>query len=173
MEETADIRPGRRGFLQGALAYFVGAGGAAVIAAMGAYLYPPSLRRRSSGPVRVPGAESLSPGDTAPVRIDGEPALLMKIGDGYRALSLTCTHLGCVVRWRPEGGDSGSNEAEKKDSTVLSGRFVCPCTVLSGRFVCPCHGGIYDTEGKVISGPPPAPLARLEVQVRDGRVFIV
>ncbi len=162
MEEAVNTNPGRRGFLQGALAYFVGAGGAAAFAAVLAYLYPPGLRRRSTGPVLVPGADALTPGDTLPVQVDGEPALLMKIGEEYRALSLTCTHLGCVVRWRPDKMDAKETGGQKGDSGNPAGRFVCPC-----------HGGVYDAEGKVVSGPPPAPLARLDVQVQGGRVFIV
>lgn len=58
-------------------------------------------------------------------------------GDGYRALSATCSHLGCRVRWDP------------------------PTT----QFRCPCHGGIYDRAGAVVAGPPPLPLSRLPVRV--------
>jgi menaquinol-cytochrome c reductase iron-sulfur subunit len=58
-------------------------------------------------------------------------------GDGYRALSATCTHLGCRVRWE---------EASR-------------------QFLCPCHGGVYDRSGRVVSGPPPVPLARINVRV--------
>ena len=58
-------------------------------------------------------------------------------GEGYRALSATCTHLGCRVRW---------------DAT-------------SELYVCPCHGGAYDREGRVVAGPPPQPLQRLAVRV--------
>lgn len=58
-------------------------------------------------------------------------------GDGYRALSSDCTHLGCRVSW-----DSGRSQ-----------------------YLCPCHGGAYDREGRVVAGPPPAPLARLNVRV--------
>lgn len=58
-------------------------------------------------------------------------------GSGYRALSATCAHLGCRVRW----------EAERS------------------QFLCPCHGGVYDREGQVVSGPPPRALDRLNVRV--------
>jgi Rieske Fe-S protein len=58
-------------------------------------------------------------------------------GDGYRALSAVCQHLGCSVRW----------DGSKK------------------RFLCPCHGGVYDRDGRVVSGPPPRPLERLNVRV--------
>ena len=58
-------------------------------------------------------------------------------GDGYRALSATCTHLGCRVSW---------DDAKK-------------------QFLCPCHGGVYDREGRVVAGPPPTPLMRVNVRV--------
>jgi Rieske Fe-S protein len=60
-------------------------------------------------------------------------------GEGYRALSATCSHLGCRVRWVDEASE----------------------------FHCPCHGGIYDREGRVLAGPPPEPLRRLAVRVNE------
>jgi nitrite reductase/ring-hydroxylating ferredoxin subunit len=58
-------------------------------------------------------------------------------GDGYRALSATCSHLGCRVSWNVE----------------------------KSQYLCPCHGGTYDRNGKVIAGPPPAGLRRLNLRV--------
>lgn len=58
-------------------------------------------------------------------------------GGGYRALSATCSHLGCRVRWEES----------------------------ARQYHCPCHGGKYDRDGNVVSGPPPAPLTRLPVRV--------
>jgi len=65
---------------------------------------------------------------------------------GVRAMSATCTHLGCRVRW----------------------------DVASKRFQCPCHGGAYDVDGTVVAGPPPKALARLEVKLdeSDGSVMV-
>jgi Rieske Fe-S protein len=60
-----------------------------------------------------------------------------KDGDNYRALSAICQHLGCRVHWEPS----------------------------AQQFKCPCHGGVYDREGRVVSGPPPRPLERLNVRV--------
>ena len=67
-----------------------------------------------------------------------------RVGDGYRALSATCTHLGCRVSW---------HEAE-------------------GAFRCPCHGGRFTREGAVAGGPPPRPLNRLDARVEGGRVLV-
>jgi nitrite reductase/ring-hydroxylating ferredoxin subunit len=58
---------------------------------------------------------------------------------GVRALSATCTHLGCRVRW-DEAAD---------------------------RFRCPCHGGAYSVEGRVLAGPPPRPLAELRARISE------
>ena len=68
---------------------------------------------------------------TAGTRRARKPSSIIdREGDGYRALSATCSHLGCRVSW---------NDATK-------------------QYHCPCHGGVYDRDGKVVSGPPPAPL---------------
>ena len=60
------------------------------------------------------------------------------------AMSATCTHLACIVSW----------VEEKK------------------MFHCPCHRGIYDSNGMVISGPPPAPLRRHKTKFEDGQLYV-
>jgi cytochrome b6-f complex iron-sulfur subunit len=37
---------------------------------------------------------------------------------------------------------------------------------------CACHNGTYDLNGKVVSGPPPAPLEEYAVKVRGDEVVI-
>ncbi|MGH3414545.1 MAG: Rieske 2Fe-2S domain-containing protein [Marmoricola sp.] len=76
---------------------------------------------------------------------DGNPAWLVRLGSSRcAAFSAVCTHAGCTVRF-----DRGAQE-----------------------FVCPCHGGTYSAHtGRVLGGPPPAPLPRIRVAVRDGEVY--
>lgn len=69
---------------------------------------------------------------------------LKKEGEELTAFSPLCTHLGCLVKW---------NNIEKE-------------------FVCVCHGGKFDMDGKVIAGPPPKPLERLPLDIRNGKVYI-
>ena len=64
--------------------------------------------------------------------------------EGLLALSPTCTHLGCSVRW----------------------------DAASALFRCPCHGGTYHPDGTVAGGPPPRPLARLPIEIRAGQVYV-
>jgi menaquinol-cytochrome c reductase iron-sulfur subunit len=64
--------------------------------------------------------------------------------DHFVAFSVYCTHTGCPVNW------------------VDDARL----------FICPCHGGIFDNEGRVSAGPPPRPLDRAPVRIRDGRLEI-
>ncbi|MEX2271740.1 MAG: Rieske 2Fe-2S domain-containing protein [Vicinamibacterales bacterium] len=61
--------------------------------------------------------------------------------DQVRALSATCTHLGCRVSWNAP----------------------------ADRFECPCHRGVYDRDGRVVSGPPPAPLPPVAARVDFAR----
>lgn len=62
----------------------------------------------------------------------------------FIAFSINCTHLGCPVRWLPK----------------------------ADLFMCPCHGGVYYFDGQVAAGPPPRPLTRYPVRVRNSRVEI-
>ncbi len=65
-------------------------------------------------------------------------------GRTYVAMSNTCTHLGCRVRWIAD----------------------------QDQFFCPCHNAAFDKEGLVLTGPPPSPLDRYEVKVEDDQLFV-
>jgi menaquinol-cytochrome c reductase iron-sulfur subunit len=62
----------------------------------------------------------------------------------FVAFSLYCTHTGCPVRWE-EGAQ---------------------------LFLCPCHGGAFYRNGDVAAGPPPVPLLKHPVRVRNGTVEV-
>jgi len=71
------------------------------------------------------------------------PAVLVHNDDGFSALSLTCTHLGCTVE-------------QNKD-----------------EYVCPCHGSHFDLGGKLLHGPAGKPLASLRIEmVEDGSLIL-
>lgn len=64
--------------------------------------------------------------------------------DDVTVFSSWCTHLSCRVSWEDE----------------------------EQVYVCPCHDGIFDIEGKVVAGPPPAPLREYENKVEEGNLLI-
>ena len=87
----------------------------------------------------------LKPNSAKIFRFGSRPGLLIRNTDGsYRALSATCTHLGCIVQYR---GD------------LL-------------EIWCACHNGLYDLNGRNISGPPPRPLEVYEVHLRGDDVVV-
>jgi len=65
-------------------------------------------------------------------------------GDKFTAFTVSCTHLGCPVRWQSQ----------------------------AKLFMCPCHGGVYYSDGEVAGGPPPRPLPRYPVRLVNGDVQI-
>jgi thiosulfate dehydrogenase [quinone] large subunit len=76
----------------------------------------------------------------------GSPAWVVHpSSSAFVAFNATCTHAGCPVQYDPA----------------------------NVQFVCPCHGGVYDARtGKVLQGPPPAPLQRIPVRVVSGQLRV-
>ncbi len=75
----------------------------------------------------------------------GEPCLLVRLAaDRYVAFAQKCTHLGCPVLYRKE----------------------------TGKLHCPCHEGYFSAEdGRVLAGPPPRPLPRVDIQAKGGELW--
>lgn len=101
---------------------------------------------------RGPGAQSVSAGKVETfedwsgkvVSVNSQPVLVFRTPQGFRAFSAICTHLGCIVKW----------DAQTR------------------QIACPCHAGTFDTQGRVVSGPPPRPLAEFGVTVVGGEVMV-
>ncbi len=103
------------------------------------FLLPPN-RKPKYRRLLVTSLENL-PRDASKVFKDlsGREIVLVNTEKGLKALSTTCTHLGCKVYWEPE----------------------------NVRFFCPCHDGVFDINGNVVSGPPPRPLDSYQVEVDE------
>jgi len=131
----------RRNFLQLSLGW-VAAGFATAAASAAAVrflvpnvLYEPSLLFKAGKPDDYP--------DGAATFLEDERIFVVRQGNAFRALSSTCTHLGCTVN-RAEHG-----------------------------YHCPCHGSVFDEQGSVKSGPAPRALAWFLVGLsKDGRLVI-
>jgi quinol---cytochrome c reductase iron-sulfur subunit, bacillus type len=146
----------RRRFLAAAINTIQGIIGGALAVVLGGAVVGPSFLRRRETWLKAGSLDALNENEPTPVtlrvaRQDGytqtverQVVFLVRSGQGVKALSSTCTHLGCRVSW----------DAEAK------------------QLKCPCHGGVYDRTGAVVAGPPPAPLALLMTRIDDGQVLI-
>jgi Rieske Fe-S protein len=124
--------------------------GGGLSAVLGAFALRPSHPPQSDRWVRAGAMTDLRPNVPVPrvlvvSRQDGwyrararQTVFLLWDGDqSVHALSATCTHLGCQVHWDSE----------------------------TTKFRCPCHGGVFDAQGNVVSGPPPRALDRVEARI--------
>jgi Rieske Fe-S protein len=109
------------------------------------YLIPPKTADLGGDSVVAGHVGELKPNSGKIFRFGNRPGLLIRTADGqYRALSATCTHLSCTVQYRAD----------------------------LHEVWCACHNGLYDLNGRNISGPPPRPLESYEVQVRGEDIYV-
>jgi Rieske Fe-S protein len=150
------LTPTRRRFLGWLVAGINVVVAAVVVGPVLGYIGSPLRRKAKARWVPVLDESELAVGQTR------EASFVLRIKDGFAetdqkysvflhrtperimAFDPACTHLGCRVKWM---GD--------KD-----------------RYFCPCHGGVFNADGKVVSGPPPKPLEEYPVKVEDGRIWI-
>ena len=70
---------------------------------------------------------------------------VIRLAEGFRALSAVCTHLGCITRYQP-------------DREIIA---------------CPCHGSQFTLAGDVVAGPAPRPLRWLQMSLSEKGELIV
>lgn len=99
-----------------------------------AVLPSPSKTFRAAIPETLPAGEPFVP--------PGRSVALFRDAQGVYAISIICTHLGCIVKPSAQG------------------------------FECPCHGSLYAPDGSVTKGPAPRALSWLSVSVNDGTVIV-
>jgi Rieske Fe-S protein len=157
-EHQSDVSSmGRRNFLVRAIVAIHGTIAATVAFVLGATTLAPSFSARDDTWLRAADLDSLPENQPVPVTlrvtrsdgysqvIDRTVVYLVRTGDSdVRALQSTCTHLGCRTSYDRR----------------------------SKRILCPCHGGVFDPQGNVLGGPPPAPLPTLSTRVQDGQVLV-
>jgi Rieske Fe-S protein len=81
-------------------------------------------------------ADDVPPGEARVIRDGlGKTGVYRDPGGALHAVSVRCTHLGCLLRW---------NGAERS-------------------WDCPCHGSRFDVDGSVLEGPATSPLEQRRV----------
>jgi cytochrome b6-f complex iron-sulfur subunit len=129
----------RRDFL--GLSAMAAAAGAFVLATLGmirlpkaAVLSSPSKKFRVTLPETLGAGQAYVP--------PGRSVALFRDDEGVYAISLICTHLGCIVKAVTEG------------------------------FECPCHGSRFHLDGTVARGPAPSPLAWRKLTGSSGTYIV-
>jgi Rieske Fe-S protein len=78
-------------------------------------------------------------------KFGNKPGLLVRTPSGeLKAFSATCTHLDCIVQYRPD----------------------------QKQIWCACHNGQYNLSGQNVGGPPPRPLEEFVVNTRGDEIIV-
>jgi cytochrome b6-f complex iron-sulfur subunit len=147
MDKTvvSDVRPTRRRLVE----LFLGGG---VLASLVSFVYPllrylvpPRVADLGGDEVVASKVSDLKPNSAKIFRFGNRPGLLLLTKEGeYQAFSATCTHLSCTVQYRTD----------------------------LHQIWCACHNGLYDLNGRNVSGPPPRPLENYQVHVRGDDLVV-
>lgn len=132
--------PDRREFLENAATWSALA--ALVAGGLGLFRMPkPNVHYEPSSRVRI-GFPDEFPAGTSRI-LAAYNIKIVREKDGIHAVSLICTHLGCVVQQSEDG------------------------------FKCPCHGSLFDGAGTVLKGPAPKALPWLALsRAEDGALVV-
>ena len=100
-------------------------------------LFEPSTTFRAGGP------------DLYPTRsvtfLQDQQVYIVRMPEGFYAVSAVCTHLGCITQWKPD----------------------------ADQIACPCHGSKFKPDGTKIEGPAPRPLPHFAISLtEDGELLV-
>ena len=145
MEKKETRKEGRRDFLKWSLT-------SGIVAFLGTTLYPilsflkpPKQVEVEVSSVNAGKIDTLPKGESRLVRFGTKPVIVIHTDDDkIIALSATCTHLDCTVQY-------------KNDEKVIW---------------CACHNGKYNLHGQNVSGPPPKPLSKYLVSIKNNDIII-
>jgi len=142
-----EARPAtRRHFLTWMSRAFLGLWGLGAAGVVGAFLRPRGHSEDAAQRIVAVGMMDDFPvGEARLVRHGTTPFYVVRLDlERVTAVSAVCTHVRCILDFNRE----------------------------QSALVCPCHAGRFDLGGRVLSGPPPKPLAVYEVSVRAGELFV-
>ena len=109
------------------------------------YVIPPPISESIGQSVVAAKVGEIKENSGKVFKFGSEPAILIRTSEGqYLAFTAVCTHLGCTVQYRPD----------------------------LHEIWCPCHNGMYNLQGRNISGPPPRPLTQYTVHVQGDQIIV-
>lgn len=145
-ETSLAVDNGRRKFLNWFLSTAAGAFLVSVTYPLSRFLIPPEVEESTASTVTL----SIKPNDVKTnsgqiFRFGSQPGILVKDTNGeLKAFSAVCTHLACIVQYRPD----------------------------ISHIWCACHNGHFDLNGRNVEGPPPKPLEQFVVNVRTDQIVV-
>lgn len=139
-EPTAKQGMSREGLLRRLLGIGVLGWLGAMLYPITKYLVPPPVGEANVTSMKVGSLDETWEQPFKIIQFGRKPVIVFKDQqEDIRALAATCTHLACIVQF------------QHVDNFIW----------------CACHNGKFDLSGKVISGPPPAPLEEYDVNITD------
>jgi cytochrome b6-f complex iron-sulfur subunit len=77
--------------------------------------------------------------------LQDQQVYIVRMPEGFYAVSAVCTHLGCITQWKPD----------------------------ADMIACPCHGSKFKADGTKIEGPAPRPLPHFAISLTaDGELLV-
>ena len=140
--DPPDTQIARRDFLNEITAGALGIAGLGSIAVTYQYfspnvLFEPSTTFRAGSPDLYP-VHSVS-------FLQDQQVYIVRMPEGFYAVSAVCTHLGCITQWKPD----------------------------ADQIACPCHGSKFKPDGTKIEGPAPRPLPHFAISItEDGELLV-
>ena len=136
----------RRGFVNLLLGSSFGAMMAWMLYPVVRYLIPPESGEPTIASVQIPWKPTEMKVNSGRIfKFGSQPGILVKTPAGeLRAFSAVCTHLNCTVQYRDDRQDVW----------------------------CACHNGVYDLNGKNVSGPQPRPLEPYKTNVKGEQIVV-
>ena len=109
------------------------------------YLEPPAVEEAKVSNVKIGEIEDMEKDSGKIIKFGNKPVIVVRKADGeYVAFAGVCTHLDCIVQYR--------NDLE--------------------QIYCACHNGRYDLNGRNVGGPPPAPLEKYGIAIKNNEVIV-
>jgi Rieske Fe-S protein len=109
------------------------------------FIIPPQVVESAQNSVVAGKANEIAANSGKIFKFGNKPGILVRTASGeLKAFSATCTHLDCIVQYRPD----------------------------MKMIWCACHNGQYNLSGHNVGGPPPRPLEEYTVNTRGDDVVV-
>jgi Rieske Fe-S protein len=143
--ETKPASSRRREFLDYLLGTSIGATLIAIFYPISRFIIPPQTTESAENSAVAGSVKEMAVNTGKIFKFGNKPGLLVRTSTGeLKAFSATCTHLDCIVQYRPD----------------------------QKQIWCACHNGQYNLSGQNVGGPPPRPLEEFVVNTRGDEIVV-